>query len=76
MLLYISIVDETATDPHLMIESLKFIPFKKPSTIPKKILSMISSLASGTQRIWKFLMNLGDRGNRPPLGGAAEAIIV
>jgi len=37
---------------------------------------MISSFASGTQNTWKSLMNLGVKGYHPPLGGAAEAIIV
>jgi len=44
--------------------------------IPSKIYEIISSFASGTQKIWNNLMNLGDKGYLPPLGGAADAIIV
>ena len=36
----------------------------------------VSSAASGTLNIWNYRMNLGQRADRPPEGGAAAATIV
>ena len=68
---YISTVAETARDPIHYTLSLNPPDFKYPMIMLSKICHVISSLLSGMQNTWKCLINLGVRGDLPPLGGAA-----
>ena len=74
---YKSIVEATATEGQLRLNlSLNMFVYKNPPKILSNIKVKVSSVGSGTLKIWNWRMNLGHICDLPPAGGAAAQTTV